>query len=163
VAVRSARAAILANPEDFRAHDALCEASGVGNLHVATTIAPEALAKMVPARIAALPGLPDAARQAAERRDELAMTRALDEAADAGLKAFLEGLDTTDLSIDALPMRWFLERRLNIGFQIGFYGIALACSDWTVRDLSKALAVYRKSSGVDYALQLLSISPNAPE
>ena len=80
VALRAARAAIEANPECFRAHDALCEVSGVANLHIATTLAPEVLSKSVPRRIAAIPGLPDAARKAAERLDEVAMTRALDDA-----------------------------------------------------------------------------------
>ena len=64
----------------FRAHDALCEVNGVANLHVATTMAPEVLSKNVPRRIAAIPGLPEAARKAAERLDEVAMTRALDDA-----------------------------------------------------------------------------------
>ena len=80
VALRAARAAIEASPECFRADDALCEVSGVANLHIATTLAPEVLSKSVPRRIAAIPGLPDAARKAAERVDEVAMTRALDDA-----------------------------------------------------------------------------------
>ena len=80
VALRAARAAIDADPECFRAYDALCEVSGVANPHLATTLAPEVLSKNVPHRIAAIPGLPEAARKAAERLDEVAMTRALDDA-----------------------------------------------------------------------------------
>jgi tetratricopeptide (TPR) repeat protein len=81
VALRAARAAIDANPECFRAHDALCEVSGVANLHVATMYAPEVLSKAVPGRIAAISGLPGEAKKAAEARDEVAMTQALDAAA----------------------------------------------------------------------------------
>ena len=76
IALRAARAAIDANPECFRAHDALCAVSGVANLHVATTLAPEVLSNAVPRRIAAMPGLPAAAKQAADRADEVAMTQA---------------------------------------------------------------------------------------
>ena len=72
----AARAVIDANPERFRAYDALCEVSGVANPHLATTLAPEVLSKNVPHLIAAIPGLPEAARKAAERLDEVAMTRA---------------------------------------------------------------------------------------
>ena len=80
VALRAARTAIDACPECFRAHDALCEVSGVANLHMATTLAPEILSKSVPQRIAAIPGLPEAARKAAEHGDEVAITRTLDDA-----------------------------------------------------------------------------------
>ncbi len=84
VALRAARAAIAANPECFRAHDALCEVCGVANLHIATTLAPEVLATAVPRHIAAIPGLPEPARRAAERLDEVALTQALDEASNTG-------------------------------------------------------------------------------
>ena len=80
VAVRAARAVIEASPECFRAHSALCEASGVANLHVATTLAPEVLSKMIPQAIAALPGIPATAKEAAKNKDEAAMTQALDDA-----------------------------------------------------------------------------------
>lgn len=82
VALRAARAAIEANVECFRAHDALCRVGGVANMHMATTFAPEVLTRAVPRRIAALPGLPDNVRKTiGDDPDELAMTRALDEAA----------------------------------------------------------------------------------
>jgi hypothetical protein len=82
VALRAARTAIEANVECFRAHDALCRVDGVANMHVATTFAPEVLAKAVPRRIAALPGLPDSVLKTMRgNADEPAMTRALDEAA----------------------------------------------------------------------------------
>jgi tetratricopeptide (TPR) repeat protein len=80
VALRAARTAIDANPECFRAHDALCSVSGVANLHVATTVAPEVLSKAVSRRITAVFGLPEAVRKAAERCDEVEMTQALDAA-----------------------------------------------------------------------------------
>jgi tetratricopeptide (TPR) repeat protein len=80
VALRAARAAISANPECFRAHDALCEVSGIANLHVATTLAPEVLSQAVPRRIASMKDVPAAARKAAERADEVAMTQGLDDA-----------------------------------------------------------------------------------
>lgn len=83
VALRAARAAIEANPECFRAHDALCEVGGVANLHVATEFAPEVLTEAIPRRIAAMPGVPEAVRKMAEGKPyEVAMTRALDEASD---------------------------------------------------------------------------------
>jgi len=80
VALRAARAAITSNPENFRAHDALCAVSGVANMHIATTLAPQVLSTAVPRRIATIPGLPETARQAAERSDEVSLTRALDDA-----------------------------------------------------------------------------------
>jgi tetratricopeptide (TPR) repeat protein len=83
VTLRAARAAINASPECFRAHDALCMVGGIANLHAATTLAPKVLSTDVPRRTATVPGLPEAARKAAERSDEAALTRALDDAAGA--------------------------------------------------------------------------------
>lgn len=79
VALHSARAAISADPLCFRAHDTLCEVAGVSNLHVATLIAPNALTSLVPREIASIPGVPDVAGMSG---DEIALTRALDDASD---------------------------------------------------------------------------------
>ncbi|SIO46894.1 hypothetical protein SAMN05444166_4999 [Singulisphaera sp. GP187] len=86
VALCAAREAIVANPECFRAHDALCEVSGVANLHGATTAAPQVLDEVIPGRIADLPGVPAAVRKTVQDdQDEVALTRALDAAADPSL------------------------------------------------------------------------------
>lgn len=83
IALCAAREAIVANPENFRAHDALCEVGGVANLHVATTAAPLVLTELIPKRVAALSGVPDAVRKAVEdKQDEVTLTRALDAASD---------------------------------------------------------------------------------
>ena len=74
VALRAAHAAIDAEPECFRAHDALCAVSGVANLHVATTLAPQVLSEAVPRRIAAIAGparsRPQSGRSARRGRDD---------------------------------------------------------------------------------------------
>ncbi|SIO46872.1 hypothetical protein SAMN05444166_4997 [Singulisphaera sp. GP187] len=77
---RAARELIVANPECFRAHHALFEVGGVANLHRATLVAPHVLTNVVPQRIRELPGLPDAVRETVQ--DEVALTKALDDAAD---------------------------------------------------------------------------------
>jgi hypothetical protein len=81
VALRAGHSAIEANPECFRAHDAVCEVSGVANLHVATELAPAVLTRMMPDRIASMPGMPEKARVAAVAANEAEVTRALDESA----------------------------------------------------------------------------------
>lgn len=84
VALRAAREAIVANPECFRAHDALCEVGGVANLHRATIMAPQILTEAIPQRIVELPGVPEVVRKTiqGDDQDEVALTRALDAAAD---------------------------------------------------------------------------------
>ncbi|WP_406697455.1 hypothetical protein V5E97_01225 [Singulisphaera sp. Ch08] len=80
VAFRAARAMIVANPECFRAHHALYEVCGIANLHRATVMTPLVLSQVVPGKIRGLPGLPDAVGKTVQ--DEVALTRALDVAAD---------------------------------------------------------------------------------
>lgn len=80
IALRAARGTLAASPECFRAYAVQCEGGGIAALHLATTAAPEALSRRVPRRIATLPGLPEPVRQAALRADEVAMTKALEDA-----------------------------------------------------------------------------------
>jgi tetratricopeptide (TPR) repeat protein len=86
VARRAARDVLALDPACFRAHDVLCEAGGVSNLHVATTIAPQVLEQLVPRRLATLVTLPASVRERLDRQaGEIALVEALQRAGEPGL------------------------------------------------------------------------------
>ena len=60
--LEAARDVVDLDPECFRACDAMCQASGVSNLHVATTLGPEALGQTLTKSLKSMPGLPTSVR-----------------------------------------------------------------------------------------------------
>ena len=84
IAHRAAREAIAAGPECFRAYATLCEGGGINALHFATTACPRPCPAASRAGSPRCRACPSAARQAAGRPDEVAMTKALDEATAGG-------------------------------------------------------------------------------
>jgi tetratricopeptide (TPR) repeat protein len=56
--LKMAREVVELVPECFRAHDAMCRASGVSNLHIATTYGPQVFVQLLPSRLKAIEGLP---------------------------------------------------------------------------------------------------------
>ncbi len=57
--LETGRTVLQAVPECFRVWDAMCDESGVSNLHRVTVLAPEALAKSLPHRLLGMPNLPE--------------------------------------------------------------------------------------------------------
>ena len=78
-----ARQVVELVPECYRAHDALCRASGVSNLHVATTYGPQVFGRLLPARLKGIEGLPvKVPDQLDTSAVEVAMVRAIEKAGD---------------------------------------------------------------------------------
>ncbi len=76
--LRSAREVLAADPECYRAHDAMCRVGGVGNLHMATAFGPDVLTKLMPAKLKALGTLPPSVRRPLDGKgDELAVVAAM--------------------------------------------------------------------------------------
>ncbi len=89
LALAAAGDAISAEPDCFRAYDALCRVGGVSNLHGATTAGPEALARVFPTKLAAADAIPVGVREAIGREGDTrgladALERASTPAADRG-------------------------------------------------------------------------------
>jgi len=80
--LRAAQAVVGRYPDCFRAVDTMCRVGGVSNLHVATEIGPQALARSLPEWLRALDSLPEDVRKAPDRPGggEVALTEALDRA-----------------------------------------------------------------------------------
>lgn len=64
LALEAARDVVALDAECYRAHEALCRAGGLANLHAATAHGPEALAQLFPNALGALPDLPPKVREA---------------------------------------------------------------------------------------------------
>jgi tetratricopeptide (TPR) repeat protein len=81
LALGVAQDVISAEPDCFRAYDALCRVGGVSNLHGATTAGPEALARNLPAKVGEVAKLPVGVRDAVGREGDLrGLAEALDRA-----------------------------------------------------------------------------------
>ncbi len=83
--LRAAREVVSRAPECFRAHDQMCQVGGVSNLHVATTLGPQVLDRVVPRTIREMEGLPAGVRDVIDRQaGEVALAEALSRAGAVG-------------------------------------------------------------------------------
>ncbi|MBX6313250.1 MAG: tetratricopeptide repeat protein [Isosphaeraceae bacterium] len=79
-----------------------------------------------------------------------------------GLRDFAKNLDTTDVSLNAMPLGTVFYHRMKPPAETLIYPIMTVLSDWVVRDLAAVLLNDRKQKSPDYARKLLAVSPNSP-
>jgi tetratricopeptide (TPR) repeat protein len=79
--LRAAQAVVLLDNDCYRAVDAMCRVGGVSNLHVATTIGPDFLTKLLPVKLGELPTLPTSVKLGLEQgQEEMTIVESLEKA-----------------------------------------------------------------------------------